>query len=103
MADEEQLYVITHIDLVGPAADAGRELLQGFATTLRSDPGLVRCDVLQQVFRKNHYELLSVWKDDGAYAAHLALPSTREFRDALHPMLGAPFDDRQHRIFDTIG
>ena len=99
---EEQLYVITHIDFAPPQADAGRELLQGFSTTLRSDPGLVKCEILQQVFRKNHFELVSVWRDAAAYAAHLAAPSTREFRDALHPMLGAPFDDRQHRILEVI-
>jgi quinol monooxygenase YgiN len=99
---DEQLYVITHIDFVPPQADAGRELIEGFAKALRSDPGLIRCDILQQVFRKNHYEFVLVWRDDAAYAAHLSAPATRAFRDALHPMIGAPFDDRQHRIIDII-
>jgi quinol monooxygenase YgiN len=102
MADE-QLYVITHIDLVPPHADDGRELLEQFSESLRGAPGLVRCDVLQQVFRKNHFEFVSVWRDDAAYEAHLAAPGTVEFRERLHPMLGAPFDDRQHRLHTVIG
>jgi len=63
----------------------------------------VRCDVLQQVFRKNHFELLSVWRDDAAYEAYLSSPATVEFREHLHPMLGAPFDDRLHRLHTSIG
>ena len=101
MADEA-LYVITHIDLVPPHADAGRELLERFSDALRREPGLVRCEVLQQVFRKNHFELLSVWRDDTAYEAYLSSPGTVEFREQLHPMLGAPFDDRLHRLHTAI-
>jgi quinol monooxygenase YgiN len=94
------LHVITHVDVVPPRAAEGTELLRQHAMDLRRAPGLVRCELLQQVFKKNHFEFLSVWESQEAYEAHLASPETRQFRDDLHPLIGSPIDDRLHHLLD---
>ncbi|HUY24735.1 MAG TPA: antibiotic biosynthesis monooxygenase family protein [Candidatus Saccharimonadales bacterium] len=97
---DSQLYVVTHIDVIPPRAAEGTELLRAHAAHLRQSRGLVRCRLLQQVLKKNHFELMSVWVSQEAYEAHLAAPSTRAFRESLHPMLGSPIDDRLHQALD---
>lgn len=97
-ASSDERCVITHVDFKPPVADDGRALLLAHAERLRSVPGLIRCYLLQQTERGNHFELVTVWASDEAYEAHHSLDETVEFREAVHPMLGSPWDDRIHRF-----
>lgn len=99
----EALYVITHIDLVPPALDEGSRVIEEYAAALRADPGVEDVTLLQQVHRKNHFELLIVFSSEAAYDATLAAPHTRRYRDALHPLIGAPIDDRLHFLVTPAG
>jgi quinol monooxygenase YgiN len=99
MADE--IHVLTHIDLIPPNADAGTQAVEEYVTSLPEAPGFIRSQVLQQVFRKNHLELVTVWASQEAYEADLGSAHTLAFRQKLHPLIGAPFDDRLHFLLDT--
>ena len=90
--------VITHVDFMPPFAEAGRELLLRHAEQLRSTSGLVRCDLLQQTARGNHFELVTVWDSDEAYEAHHSDAATVGFRHEVFSMIGSPWDDRIHRF-----
>ena len=90
--------VITHLDFKPPFTDAGRELLVRHAEDIRSIPGALRCYLLQQTARGNHFELVTVWETDEAYEAHQSLDATVAFRTEVYPMLGSPWDDRIHRF-----
>lgn len=92
----EQLYVVTHVDLMPPFAEAGGKLLSEFAAQARRDPGAVRYEVLIEPSRRNHLTLVSVWESRAAFDRHLAAEHTRAFRQKLQPMLGSPFDERLH-------
>ena len=50
----------------------------------------------RQTARKNHFELLWVWRSKADYEQHLRNPATREFRARLKPLLGSPVQDRVH-------
>ena len=99
MAEPEpagQLHVLTHVDVVPMKVEEGTDLLVEFVATARHSPGLARCALLRQTARKNHFELLWVWRSKADYEQHLRNPATREFRARLKPLLGSPVQDRVH-------
>ena len=92
------LYVVTHVDVVpSSAADAGKLLAQ-FALDSRKDPGAVRVEVMRDVARLNHFEIVEVWQTRQAFDGHVALEHTRTFREKIQPMLGSPFDERLYGL-----
>jgi quinol monooxygenase YgiN len=89
------LYVVTHVDVPPPRREETELLLNAEAAQSRSDDGNVRYDVFQQnAPRTNHFTVFAVWKDEDAFDSHQATTHTRAFREALGPMLGAPYDER---------
>ena len=89
------LYAVTHVDVPPPRREETERLLRIQAEHARKDPGNVRYDVFQQLApRTNHFTVVAVWNDDNAFALHELEPHAREFREALGPMLGAPYDER---------
>ena len=88
------IYVLTHVDVVPPKAEEGTDLLLQFVAASRHSPGLVRSTLLRQVARKNHFEVLWVWRTQADYEQHLRSPATRRFREQLKPLLGSPVLDR---------
>jgi quinol monooxygenase YgiN len=94
------LTVLTHVDIVPPKLDEGTDLLLEFVADTRDSPGLVRSKLLRQTARKNHFELLWVWRSQADYERHLGNPATRQFRARLKPLLGSPVMDRVHMPVD---
>lgn len=94
----ENLYVVTHVDLMPPHAAAGLKLLLQFASESMHDHGCIRFEVLQEPSRRNHLTLVEVWETASAFEEHESSQHTRSFREKLHPMLGSPYDQRLHRL-----
>jgi quinol monooxygenase YgiN len=93
----QKLYVVTHVDIAGPALAAeGAKLLQQFATDSVKDPGSVRFELLREPNRINHFTVVEVWQNKEAFETHLALAHTKSFREKIQPLLGSPFDERLH-------
>ena len=92
----EKLYVVTHVDLMGPFIVDGGKLLSDHATESRRDAGAVRYEIFIEPARKNHLTIVSVWESRDAFEKHSALPHTVKFREKLQPMLGGPLDERLH-------
>ena len=95
-----QLHVLTHVDVVPMKVEEGTELLVQFVARAGQSSGLVHCALLRQVARKNHFELIWVWRSRADYEHHLREPATREFRARLKPLLGSPVMDRVHMPVD---
>lgn len=91
-------YVVTHVDVPPPRREETELLLRNLAERSRSDAGNVGYDVFQQTSRTNHFTVFAVWNDDKAFASHDLQQHTRHFREALGPMLGAPYDERLYEI-----
>jgi quinol monooxygenase YgiN len=94
------LNVVTHVDVPPPRRDETEVLLKRLAEESRKEEGNLRYDIFQQLApRTNHFTVFAVWSDQRAYASHELKSHTRQFREALGPMLGAPYDER---LFETF-
>jgi quinol monooxygenase YgiN len=90
--------VVTHVDVPPPRKDETEVLLRSLSEQSRAENGCLRYDVFQQnAPRLNHFTVFAVWRDDGAFASHEAQRHTRNFREKLGPMLGAPYDERWYK------
>ena len=97
-ASDRAIYVVTHVD-VGGQSDAPN-LLRRLAEASRKDEGNVRFDVLQHIMRANHFTVVETWQSQKALDAHAAAAHTRQYRDALQPLLGSPLDERLYKAVE---
>jgi quinol monooxygenase YgiN len=91
------VYAVTHVDCIGPRKDDGMAQLKEVSTPSREEAGSLRFDALQQASRANHFTIIALWRDDKAVAEHVAAAHTRQFRTALQPMIGSPYDERLYK------
>lgn len=97
-AGPRALYVVTHVDVPGPQREATEKLLQALFASGRANPGHVRYDIYQQDDpHTNHFTIYAAWNAPRAFEAYGNSAQWREFREALAPLLGAPFDERLYR------
>jgi quinol monooxygenase YgiN len=94
----QALYVVTYIDVYPDFADEAKKLLTQFAADSRKDNGSVRFEVLLDLGRPNHFTLTEVWQSKQAFDAHSASAHTKQMRDKIGPMIGAPFDERLYSL-----
>jgi quinol monooxygenase YgiN len=86
---------VTHVDVPPPRREETETLLRTLAEQSRKHTGNLRYEVFQQLApRTNHFTVLAVWSGETAFASHELHADTRQFREALGPMLGAPYDER---------
>lgn len=94
------VYVVTHVDVIPPKKDDAIVALQTLAQASRGESGNMRYDLLQQNSRPNHFTLAEIWKDQNALESHEVAAHTAKFREVLHPMSGALFDQRLYKSLD---
>jgi quinol monooxygenase YgiN len=92
-----EIYAITHVDVAPPNTEAGMNLLKAVAGPLRMEDGNVGFDALQQTARKNHFEVVEIWKDQKAEDAHEIEAATKDYRAKVQPLLGAHYDRRWYK------
>jgi quinol monooxygenase YgiN len=93
--------VVTHVDVPPPRREEAEALLKTVAEESRKDEGNIRYDVFQESpSRTNHFTVFATWRDAKAFESHEVKPHVRRFREALGPMLGAPYDDRLYKPID---
>jgi quinol monooxygenase YgiN len=88
------VWVVTHVDVPQSSKDACIGELKTLAEASRKEAGNRAFGVVQQSNRPNHFTVVEVWQDPKAFDAHAVADHTKQFRAALGPMLGAPYDDR---------
>ena len=96
----ESVSVVTHVDVPPQRKDETEVLLKGLAEKSPKDEGNLRYEVFQQTASRNHFTIFAVWKDRKAFDAHEMQAHTRQFREALGPMLGAPYDERLYEALN---
>lgn len=92
----ETVFVVTHVDIGGPADVS--TLLKRLAEDSRAEPGCLRFDILQHTQRANHFTIVEAWRTRAARDRHAAALHTRQYREALQPMIGSPLDERLMRL-----
>ena len=96
----DRVYVVTHADLLPPNLQTGNKLLLQYVADTRKEKGCVRIEVYEQISRVNHHMIVEVWESQQAFDAHMAAPHTVQFRHAIDPMLGSPYDERLHHSLE---
>jgi quinol monooxygenase YgiN len=97
--DAKAIYVVTHVDVPGARREAAERVLEQLFQASDGAPGHVRYDIYQQDDpRTNHFTMFAVWNSRPAVEAYDDTPQWLQFREALAPLLGAPFDERFYRL-----
>jgi quinol monooxygenase YgiN len=97
-AQQEPVYVVTHIDLLPNGVTPGVAALKQLVAETTKEKDCVRFEVMQQDGRPNHFTVVGVWKDRKGFEAHDAAPYTKDFRERLMPFIGSPWDERLHKL-----
>jgi quinol monooxygenase YgiN len=96
-ANPSPLYVATFIDLMPPSIAPGTAAIKQYVLDTRKETGIRRCEAIAQIAgRANHLIIIEVWQDEAAFEKHESAAHTRDFRTKMQPLIGAPFDQREH-------
>lgn len=95
----EEIHTVAHIDFMPDRLNSTLPPLRRYLAHASRDPDVARVELLQQINAPNHFTLLETLKDKRAYDAHVEATYTREFRSAIQPALGSPYDERLHVEF----
>jgi quinol monooxygenase YgiN len=89
-------YIVTYIEAdVANSGDVA-ELIKEQAASSKEEGGNLRFEGLQRIGEDNHFVILEAWDGPETRATHAASEHTTAFRNALEPMLYAPYDERPH-------
>jgi quinol monooxygenase YgiN len=95
--EREIISVVTHVDVPPQRTNETEVLLRSLAEESHQDEGNMRYEVFQQAMSRNHFTVVAMWRDAKAFDSHEKKAHTRQFREALGPMLGAPYDERLYK------
>ncbi len=94
-AGRDTVSVVTHVDVPPQRTNETELVLKKLAEDSRNDDGYVRYEVFQQTApRTNHFTVYAVWRNRKAFDSHETKAHTRQFREAVAPMLSAAYDER---------
>jgi quinol monooxygenase YgiN len=95
-AQDNPVYVVSYIDVAPATRGTAVGLLRKLAVASRKDEGNTRFEILQRTAPGNQFVIVSIWKDQKAYDAHIAAAHVKDFRDRIKPHLISAIDDRTH-------
>jgi quinol monooxygenase YgiN len=97
-AQARQIFVITHVDVDPQNVPQARPLLDTFVNDSLNDPGVQTFALLSQTGTTNHFQLVETFANLKAFDAHVSAQHTVDFRFAIDPLLGAPYDERLYHF-----
>ena len=95
-AQDGAVYAVSYIDAAPASRAAVASALKQEANASRKDDGNLRYEVLQRTAPSSQFVIVSSWKDQKAYDAHMAAAHTKDFREKMKPQLISVIDDRLH-------
>jgi len=94
-AGADAVYMHLHLDVFPPGIDTTLAAAKAVAEAARKGDGNLRYDVVRSVKPpQSHTTLLAAWQNRKAFETYENSAYARQFRDAVGPLLGSPFDDR---------
>ena len=94
-AGGETIYMQLHLDVFPPGIEPTLAAARAVAEAARKGEGNLRYDVVRSVKPPlSHTTLFAAWQNRKAFDAYENSAYARQFRDAVGPLLGSPFDDR---------
>ena len=95
-----RFYVVTHVDVTTPDRSRVESGLHKLADAARQSDGNLGFEILQQIDRPNHFNLISAWLGEFPFHTFASSAPAREFRQTIAPLLGSPYDERFFRRVD---
>ena len=89
-------WIVSYIEVAADAVEETKNLLAAQTKASRMEKGHLRFEVIQRISRDNHFVVLEAWSSPEARANHAAAAHTIAYRNALQPLLYAPYDERPH-------
>ena len=97
-AGGETIYMQLHLDVFPPGIEATLAATRAVAEAARKGDGNLRYDVVRSVKPPlSHTTLFAAWQNRKAFDAYEDSAYARQFREAVGPLLGSPFDDRLYK------
>lgn len=93
---DKPTFIVTYIEANADSSDAVAKLIKDHIAASSSEGGKLRFEGLQRIGQDNHFVILETWDGPETRAAHAGSKHTVTFRNALEPMLYAPYDERPH-------
>jgi quinol monooxygenase YgiN len=91
----DTVYMQLHLDVFPPGIDATLAAAKAVAEAARKGEGNLRYDVVKSIKPpQSHTTFLAAWQNRKDFDAYEMSAYARQFRDAVGPLLGSPFDDR---------
>jgi quinol monooxygenase YgiN len=91
----DTVYMQLHLDVFPPGIEATLAAAKAVAEAARKGEGNLRYDVVVSAKPpQSHSTFIAAWQDRKAFDAYEMSAYGRQFRDAVGPLLGSPFDDR---------
>jgi quinol monooxygenase YgiN len=95
------LTLLVHVDVIPTFLADYERIAKNYIEATRGESGLLGLNVLQTLPpHPNHLTVIERWRDAAALEAHQRAATTRAYREALNPMLGALYDERSYRTVD---
>jgi quinol monooxygenase YgiN len=94
-AGADVVYMQLHLDVFPPGIEATLAAARTLVEAARKGEGNLRYDVVRSVKPPlSHTTLFAAWQNRRAFDAYENSAYARQFREAVGPLLGSPFDDR---------
>jgi autoinducer 2-degrading protein len=90
------LVVQVDVLVVADQVESFRSATVDNATASRTEPGVVRFDVLQDRADPGHFVLIEVYRDERAAVAHKQTEHYRTWRDTVAAMMAGPRSSRRY-------
>jgi quinol monooxygenase YgiN len=97
--EEEEVYVVSYIEVLPGSLDAGVALLNRYAAASRNEPGNVSFTLLHEIDRPVRLATLEIWKNKAAVESHSASASTAQFQRSFKAFQSAPIDLRVEQTY----
>jgi len=91
---EPQQFVVGYVEFKPANARAGGDVLQQLEARAEDSAGVIRFDVLRQIYRPNFFALFEVWSNAQAFEDFQNSSETQAILTQLTPLLEAPLDQR---------
>ena len=96
---KQAVHAVVYIDLVPSEQATGSAILAGYARRARQDPELSSVMLIELSSIPNHFILHEAFVSEAAYQRFTRQAYVRDFRAALYPHLGSPWDERLGSVF----
>ncbi len=94
----DPVVILTHVDVIPTQMEPGTAMVKSFVEEGRKARGNRRFDDLVQISRKNHFTVVESWDSLADKNAWISSKTAAAFRQQLHPMSGALYDERAFKL-----